>query len=75
MASEFKADVTYPAGTFGNIVEAYVDPEGYAVDLAIPDDSLVGGHDFDNVLLLRHQFEVTRTDTITSPETRAAFTR
>jgi hypothetical protein len=34
------------------IVEAYEIPrEGYAVDLEIEDDTLVGGHDFENVVL------------------------
>ncbi len=48
-----------PKGTQGTIIEAYNHPkEGYAVDLAIPDDSLVGGFKFDNVILYPDQFTV-----------------
>ena len=48
-----------PKGTEGTIIEAYNHPrEGYAVDLAIPDDSLVGGFKFDNVILHPDQFTV-----------------
>ena len=59
---EVTADVsnrTLPAGTSGVVVESYRHPvEGYAVDLKIPDDSLVGGHDYENVILKPEQFEV-----------------
>jgi AbrB-like transcriptional regulator len=47
-----------PKGTIGTIVECYEDPEGYAVDLAIPDQKLVGGFDYENVILKPKQFEV-----------------
>ena len=45
-----------PRGTQGVIVEQYDNPEGYAVDLAIPDKSLVGGFTFENVILHPDQF-------------------
>ena len=47
-----------PKGTQGTIVECYEDSEGYAVDLAIPDDKLVGGFDYENVILTPEQFEL-----------------
>jgi AbrB-like transcriptional regulator len=47
-----------PKGTIGTIVECYENPEGYAVDLAIPDKKLVGGFDYENVILEPNQFEV-----------------
>lgn len=47
-----------PKGTKGSIVECYKNPEGYAVDLAIPDDSLVTGYDYQNVILYPQQFKV-----------------
>ncbi len=47
-----------PKGTQGTIVECYENPEGYAVDLAIPDDKLVGGFDYENVILTPEQFEL-----------------
>ncbi len=51
-----------PKGTVGTIVECYEDPEGYAVDLAIPDQKLVGGFDYENVILEPGQFEVINSD-------------
>jgi hypothetical protein len=45
-------------GTEGTIVECYENPEGYAVDLAIPDDSSVTGYDYENVILYPEQFRV-----------------
>ncbi len=51
-----------PKGTRGAIVECYSDPvEGYDVDLAIPDSSLAGGSDYENVTLYPEQFEVIRS--------------
>jgi AbrB-like transcriptional regulator len=47
-----------PNGTVGTIVECYENPEGYAVDLAIPDQKLVGGFAYENVILEPNQFEV-----------------
>ena len=53
------SDRVIPAGTEGVIVEAYETPrEGYAVDLGIEDDTLVGGYDFENVVLGPEQFVV-----------------
>jgi hypothetical protein len=52
------SDREIPAGTRGTVVEAYREPEGYAVDLALPDASLVGGFKYENVVLRPGQFEV-----------------
>jgi hypothetical protein len=44
------------------VVEGYDTPlEGYAVDLAIEDDTLVGGYDHENVILYPEQFDVVDT--------------
>lgn len=52
-----------PIGTQGTIVECYEEPqEGYAVDLAIPDDRWVGGFDYENVILFPEQFVVVNSD-------------
>ncbi|ACK68579.1 hypothetical protein PCC7424_0109 [Gloeothece citriformis PCC 7424] len=48
-------------GTQGTIVECYENPEGYAVDLAIPDDRLVGGFAYENVIINSHQLEIVNT--------------
>lgn len=56
------SDATVSAGTTGTIVECYPAPEGYAVDLAIPDDSLVGGFRYQNVILRPDQFEILHED-------------
>lgn len=48
-----------PRGTRGTVVERYEHPqEGYSIDLAIPDDSLVGGFRYENVVLMPEQFAV-----------------
>ncbi len=48
-----------PAGTLGAVVEAYASPrEGYAVDVAVPDETSLTGYDYDNVLLTPDQFVV-----------------
>lgn len=57
--SDFRDEIM-PVGTEGVIVEAYEDPEGYAVDLAIRDESLVGDHRYENVILKPHQFRVAK---------------
>ncbi|MBW4514945.1 MAG: hypothetical protein KME11_06940 [Timaviella obliquedivisa GSE-PSE-MK23-08B] len=54
--SEFTSRII-ASGTLGAIVECYQNPECYAVDLAIPDDSLVGGFAYENVILFPSQFE------------------
>lgn len=52
-------DRIIPQETIGTIIECYILPqEGYSVDLAIPNKSLVGGYEFENVILLPQQFEV-----------------
>jgi len=58
----FRRDRRIPAGSEGCVVERYSDPEeGYAVDLEMPDESLVGGVSFANVILKPEQFEVIPT--------------
>ena len=47
-----------PKNTEGTIVECYEEPEGYAVDLAIPNSDLVGGFEYENVVLTPEQFRV-----------------
>ena len=42
--SEFR-DRRIPAGTEGTVVEIYQNPEGYAIDFAIPCASMGGGYD------------------------------
>jgi hypothetical protein len=49
-------DRIIPADTYGLIVERYTESEGYVVDLGIPTPDLVGGYDFDNVILCAGQF-------------------
>jgi len=50
-----------PKETLGTIVECYENREGYAVDIAIPDERLVGGFFYTNVILSPDQFEVLST--------------
>ena len=58
LQSEFR-DRTIPKGAIGTIVECYTSPEeGYAVDLVIPNSSLVGGSIYDNLILCPDQFVV-----------------
>lgn len=53
------SDGLIPRGTRGTVVERYEQPkEGYAIDLAIPDGSLVGGFRYENVLLVAELFTV-----------------
>lgn len=48
-----------PKGLRGTVVECYDEPqEGYAVDLAIPDQSSISGFDYENVILFPEQFEL-----------------
>lgn len=48
-----------PKGTLGTIVECYEQPqEGYAVDLAIPNEKRIGGFDYENVIIFPEQFVV-----------------
>jgi len=56
--SEF-FDWIIPCGTIGTVVECYQQPkEGYAVDVAIPDESRDGELVYDNVILFPDEFEV-----------------
>jgi hypothetical protein len=56
--SEFRNEMI-PRGTRGTVVERYEHPrEGYSIDLAIPDNSLVGGFRYENVVLIPEQFAV-----------------
>jgi hypothetical protein len=48
--SEFSTRL-YPVNTEGTVVECYEDPDSYAVDLAVPDDTFVGGYAYDNLVL------------------------
>ena len=51
------SDTIIPAGTIGTIVECYTQPEeGYSVDLAIPNSTLVGEYSYENVILYPDQF-------------------
>ena len=53
------SDRIIPKGSHGVIVECYFDPEeGYCVDLAIPDDSMIGDNSYENVILRPSQFTV-----------------
>ncbi|MGG6267739.1 hypothetical protein ACQ4M3_12600 [Leptolyngbya sp. AN03gr2] len=58
--SDFKPEVMIPAGTIGTVIECYEQPEGYAVDLAIPNEQLVGGYEYHNVILSPQQFVVIK---------------
>lgn len=49
-------------GAIGTVVECYDNPEGYAVDLAIPNQNMVGGFEYENVVLFPHQFDVCTND-------------
>jgi len=58
VSSEFRDEVL-ARGAEGTVVETFELPrEGYAVDFAIPDDRLAGGHRYENVMLAPDQFEV-----------------
>lgn len=50
-----------PKGKMGTVVECYENPEGYAVDLAIPNEALVGGFEYENVILNPDKFAVVDT--------------
>ncbi|MGB7412826.1 MAG: hypothetical protein WA902_01325 [Thermosynechococcaceae cyanobacterium] len=47
-----------PQGTLGIILESYQNPESYAIDLALPDNTLPSGFAYENVVLFSHQFKV-----------------
>jgi hypothetical protein len=55
------SDAVIPTGTRGTVIERYEMPrEGYAVDLLIHDDTLVGGFRYENVVLVPEQFSLVR---------------
>ncbi len=60
---DFRPDMMIPAGSSGVIVECYSDPERYSVDLDIPDKTLSGGYDMENVSLRPADFIVVRPNT------------
>lgn len=48
-----------PKGTIGTILECYKYPqENYSVDLTIPDSTMSGGFDYENIILSPDQFIV-----------------
>lgn len=61
-----------PKGTEGTIVECYENPEAYAADLAIPNEKLVGGFEYENVILSPDQFAVL-TESPTAVEVRSVL--
>lgn len=61
---DVKADFSeqlIPQNTFGTILECYENPEGYAVDIAIPNTNLVGDVEYVNVILSPEQFVLVET--------------
>jgi hypothetical protein len=52
------SDLIIVKGTIGAVVECYENPEGYAVDLGIPNPELMGGFSYENVILSPEQFIV-----------------
>lgn len=52
------SDQIIPAGSLGTVVECYEPPPCYAVDLVMPDETLVGGVAYSNVILTPAQFLV-----------------
>ena|SRR5437763_15583312 len=60
-----------PVGSIGVVIEAYESPEaeGYAVDFALPDNSLVGDFAYANAYLEPDQFEVINGH-MENPKTR-----
>ncbi|HEY9704437.1 MAG TPA: hypothetical protein V6C58_18455 [Allocoleopsis sp.] len=52
------SDLIIPKGTIGAVVECYENPEGYAIDLMIPNPQIIGGFTYENVILSPEQFIV-----------------
>lgn len=67
ISAEF-SDAILPKGTIGTVVECYEHPEGYAVDLMIPNPEIIGGFTYENVILSPQQFRV-----ITSKEEKLVY--
>ena len=55
------SDQIISKNTLGTVVECYENPEGYAVDLAIPNQKLVGGFEYVNVILSADEFALFDT--------------
>lgn len=55
--SDFSEQII-PKGSIGIVVECYEKPEGYAVDIPIPDERFVGDFTYENVILTPDQFSV-----------------
>jgi hypothetical protein len=55
--SDFSEQII-PKGSIGIVVECYEHPEGYAVDIPIPDERLIGDFTYENVILTPDQFIV-----------------
>ncbi len=54
---------TYPAGTIGTVVDCYERPvEGYAVDIATPDETSVTGFSYDNIVVYAEDIVVLKPD-------------
>ncbi len=54
-------DQIIPKNTLGTVVECFENPEGYAVDLAIPNQKLVGDFEYINVTLSPDQLALVDT--------------
>jgi hypothetical protein len=52
------SDLSIPKGVIGAVVECYDRPEGYAVDLMIPNPEMIGGFIYENIILSPEQFIV-----------------
>lgn len=50
-----------PQNTFGTVIECYENPEGYAVDVAIPDSNFVGDFKYFNIIISPEQFALEDT--------------
>ena len=47
-----------PAGTRGVVLECYSNPEGYIVDISIPDPNELSGYRYDCIEVAPEQFEI-----------------
>lgn len=58
LQAEF-SDRIIPAGAIGTVIECYASPkEGYAVDISLPNQSLIGETGYENMILYPDQFRV-----------------
>lgn len=62
------SDLIIPKGTIGAVVECYENPEGYAIDLMIPNPQIVGGFTYENLILSPEQFMVISSQSQTLDE-------